>query len=65
MKEASGKYSYHTWAVVIACLVIIIAMLVLSGWQLDIEIFKRPARGLVAMNPITALCFILCSVGRE
>lgn len=44
----------------IACiLVVIVACLVLTGWLLDIELFKSLAPGLVAMNPMTAIAFIL------
>lgn len=38
---------------------IAIGFLVLLGWQLDIEILKRIAPGFVAMNPPTALLFVL------
>lgn len=33
--------------------------MVLVGWQFNIEVFKRILPGLVAMNPMTAICFIL------
>jgi len=36
-----------------------IGLMVLIGWALRIEILKRVAPGFVAMNPATALCFIL------
>lgn len=39
--------------------VILIGFLVLVSWILDIEFIKRPIPGLVAMNPATAICFIL------
>lgn len=40
----------------------IMGMLVLSGWFFNIEFLKRPLPKLVAMNPLTAMCFILSSV---
>jgi two-component system NtrC family sensor kinase len=39
------------------------ALLVLTGWLLEIEFLKSLLHpGRVAMNPVTALCFILCAV---
>ena len=32
---------------------------VLAGWGLHVELFKSVVPGLVAMNPVTALAFIL------
>src|ERR1035437_10045968 len=42
--------------------VIIISTLSLAGWQFNIEIFKHPVKGIVAMNPLTAIAFILCTI---
>ena len=39
--------------------VIIIAVLSLAGWQFNIEIIKHPVKGIVAMNPLSAVAFIL------
>lgn len=36
-----------------------VGFLVLLGWQFDIEFLKRPIPGLVAMNPVTAIGFII------
>ncbi|MFD3002003.1 PAS domain-containing protein [Pontibacter toksunensis] len=41
-------------------LVIAGGLLVLAGWWLEIEVIKRIGDGYVAMNPLTAICFILC-----
>lgn len=38
---------------------VLVGCLVLAGWLLDIEILKRIFPGLVAVNPATALAFIL------
>jgi signal transduction histidine kinase len=34
-------------------------LLVLVGWQFDLEVLKRVIPDLVAMNPVTAICFII------
>jgi PAS domain S-box-containing protein len=40
----------------------IISLLVLAGWQFDIQVFKRILPNFIAMNPVTAICFILCTL---
>lgn len=40
----------------------IMGVLVLLGWLFNIELLKRPLPKLVAMNPLTATCFILSSL---
>lgn len=45
---------------VFAIIVIAIAVLVLWGWQQDIVFLKHILPEMVAMNPTTAVCFILC-----
>jgi PAS domain S-box-containing protein len=37
-------------------------ILVLFGWVLNVELFKRILPGLVSMNPVTAVTFILAGV---
>ncbi|HEY5745282.1 MAG TPA: PAS domain S-box protein [Chryseolinea sp.] len=37
---------------------LLLAALVLVGWQFDVEVFKRPLAGLAVMNPMTAFCFL-------
>lgn len=46
-----------------AVLVVVTGLLVLAGWQFEIEHFKRVGRGYVAMNPLTAICFLLAGIG--
>ena len=43
----------------LSLLVIIVGILVLFGWALDLELLKRIFPTLVAMNPVTAVAFIL------
>lgn len=38
--------------------VVLIGVLVLIGWEFNIELFKRVVPGLVAMNPTTAMTFV-------
>jgi len=45
-------------AILLACL----AMLVLAGWQFGIEPLKRISPAWVAMNPTTAIWFLLASI---
>jgi diguanylate cyclase (GGDEF)-like protein len=40
----------------------LVGVLVLAGWALDLEALKRMVTTLVAMNPVTAICFILLGV---
>jgi PAS domain S-box-containing protein len=47
------------WSKGLSAVVIGISLLVILGWQFDIERFKRPIPTLVAMNPLTAVLFIL------
>jgi diguanylate cyclase (GGDEF)-like protein len=41
---------------------IVVGTLVLYGWSQDIDVLKRIVPGLVAMNPLTAIAFILLGV---
>ena len=47
------------WSPVLVYVVLSIALLVLVGWAVDLEELKRIIPGVVAMNPLTALLFIL------
>ena len=46
-----------------SALAICVGTLVLAGWALEVEAFKRMLPGFVAMNPATALFFIIVGVG--
>ena len=50
------------WSKFLAGLVFVLGLLVLLGWTLNIDIFKHAISGLVAMNPATAVCFILSAL---
>lgn len=43
-------------------LLALLGILAIAGWHWDIEFLKRPVAGTVAMNPVTALCFVLCGM---
>ena len=47
------------YTVYFTLLVLLIALLVLAGWQWDIAFLKRPIPHLTAMNPLTAVLFVL------
>lgn len=42
-------------------LVGVLGTTVLAGWQFDVGFLLRPIPGSVAMNPLTALCFVICA----
>ncbi len=54
--------NYSRAAIIFALSVAAIGSLVLLGWQFDIEFFKRPIAGQVAMNPAAALGFVLSGI---
>lgn len=41
-----------------SCVVALVGMVVLTGWAFDIDYAKRGLAGAVAMNPLTAVCFV-------
>jgi len=43
-------------------IVVLIAIMVLFGWQFNINAFKRIYPFLSAMNPLTAVCFLFISI---
>ena len=53
----------RTHAVAAGCAVVVaaVAVAVLAGWALDVEVLKRVAPGLVAMNPLTAVSCLLAA----
>ena len=49
------------WSKYFAIFVFAVGILVLAGWTWDIGFFKRPIPHLTAMNPLTALNFLLAA----
>ncbi|MBY0477100.1 MAG: PAS domain-containing sensor histidine kinase [Chitinophagaceae bacterium] len=49
------------WALYLTVAVLFISILSFLGWLFNVEYLKHPVPGLVAMNPLTAICFIFCS----
>lgn len=49
------------WSVYLVKIVAIIAISVLIGWQFDLDALKRFSAPIAAMNPTTAICFLLIS----
>ena len=39
-----------------------VGLLTIAGWAFSIDILNRPLYSHIAMNPVTAVCFILCSI---
>lgn len=56
------KKRSNTFSIFLAATAGIIGVTVLIGWQFDLEILKRIIPGLVAMNPATAICFMLSGI---
>ena len=50
------------WSRASAVSVLLIPCTALTGWVLHNEILKRVLPGLVVMNPVTALCFVLAGL---
>lgn len=44
---------------------ICVGLLALAGWLFDIEILKRVSPRFVAMNPVTAICFVVIGIAFE
>jgi diguanylate cyclase (GGDEF)-like protein len=66
MLISSNALAPHHWVIKVALtasgITMMVGALVLCGWQFDIELFKRIFPKLVAMNPATAVAFILLAV---
>src|SRR5687767_12301271 len=59
-REAVLNVRFQAWSTSAAIVVTMIGTAVLVGWALDIEILKRVAPPFRAMNPASAVAFILC-----
>lgn len=49
----------HRSSKILISVVMLIAVLVLAGWEFNIDVFKRLLSGKVSMNPMTAFSFLL------
>ncbi|MCF8278327.1 MAG: PAS domain S-box protein [Flavobacteriales bacterium] len=61
-QDPHSKDRFHTIRSIAALVVVALSVAVLAGWQLNVDVLKRPIPGSVAMNPLTAICFILSSL---
>lgn len=50
------------WSGYLIYVILFISTLVLIGWEADISVLKSVSQEMVAMNPVSALCFILASL---
>lgn len=58
-KPGPGKYALAWLAPCLSFIVSATGLIVLTGWYFDIDLLKRPTHSLIAMNPVTALSFVL------
>lgn len=58
----SRHFQHRLWSKGFVLLVFAVATVNLIGWSFDIEVFKRILPNSVAMNPMTAICFILSAI---
>jgi PAS domain S-box-containing protein len=49
------------WSKYFALFILAVGILVLAGWTWNIDFFKRPVPHLTAMNPLTALNFLMAA----
>jgi len=63
--ETSSSTRERTVSRIAGKVAVAIGLLVLAGWLFDIEILKRVSPRFVAMNPVTAICFVLIGVAFE
>lgn len=62
MSSRFSLNNYHILLRVIAFLLVLECCLVFFGWSFDITVLKSILPGLVAMNPLTALCFLCAGI---
>lgn len=61
MKQIISRY--YKIAIIQILIILFISILVLFGWHLHMDFLKRWIPGSVAMNPVTALTFIISTSG--
>lgn len=59
LENIFAKLKLSQFRIVMALLVLLLAITVLLGWQFEIDFLKRPLPESVAMNPLTAVGFLL------
>lgn len=59
-REAVLNARFQRWSVLAATFVTSVGVIVLVGWSLGVEVLLRISPLLPAMNPMTALAFVLC-----
>ena len=52
----------HKFSIFLIFLLTLIPIIVLIGWQFDIDLFKRIVKGYTAMNPFSAVLFIMVAI---
>jgi PAS domain S-box-containing protein len=58
----TGKYYLYWLSKFFISTVVFTGTLVLAGWQFNSELLRRPIPHLVAMNPLTAFCFVTTGI---
>jgi PAS domain S-box-containing protein len=46
-------------SIIMLMVILFISLLSFAGWMFSVEWLKHPISGLVAMNPLTSLCFVI------
>lgn len=59
--EKDQFLNLRLWSILVG-LVLIIAILAFAAWAFNITVIQHPVEGWVAMNPTTALCFVLSAL---
>jgi PAS domain S-box-containing protein len=58
-RTVARRQPLNKFALCMAVIIATVAVFVLTGWLFDLEIPKRLGRDFVAMNPMSAVCFLL------
>src|SRR5438045_1185985 len=56
---------FRLWSIILRGVVFAVGVLVLIGWQFDIELLKRISPKFVAMNPMSAVGFLLAATSLQ
>ena len=55
------KFRY--WSFALSSFVLLLSLIVLAGWHLDVPLLRKMGSPVAAMNPVTAICFLLAAIG--